>query len=131
MSNASSKPWGVVDPPRELTVEEKSLLRFVLSVPFPGRDELLKQLDAAQVCGKCTCGCPTINLIVDQNRATPAKVTTRTPLEADGLDTNGEPVMVILFVDKGYLSMLEIVALGEPPVAAFPKIDSLRVRAHK
>lgn len=127
----ASKPGDVINPPRELTDQEKTLLGFLLSSPFPGRDELLKQAEVVKASGTCLCGCPTIDLKVDPRQAAPAVVRSRVPVEANGFDTRGDAVLVMLFVDKGYMSMLEVVAVGEPDVAVFPQIGSLQVTAEQ
>ena len=127
----ASEPGGAINPPRELTGQEKALLGFLLSNPFPGRDELLKQAEVVKACGTCLCGCPTIDLTVDPRQAAPAIVRSRVPVEANGFDTRGDAVLVMLFVDKGYMSMLEVAALGESDVAVFPQIGSLQVTAEQ
>ncbi|MHB8485475.1 MAG: hypothetical protein ACYDCM_07075 [Candidatus Acidiferrales bacterium] len=55
----------------------------------------------------------------------------RVAVEANGFDTRGDAVLVMLFVDKGYMSMLEVVAVGQPDVAVFPQIGSLQVTAEQ
>ena len=43
--------------------DERRALTFLLSDPFPGRDELRVQADVAQVVGwRCPCGCPSFAL---------------------------------------------------------------------
>ena|SRR5579872_6719851 len=127
----ASKPRDVINPPRELTDREKTLLEFLLSSPFPGRDELLQQAEIVKARGTCLCGCPTIDLTVDPRQAAPAIVRSRVPVEANGFDTRGDAVLVMLFVDNGYMSMLEVVAVGQPDVAVFPEIGSLQVTAEQ
>ena len=46
---------------RALSERERELLDFMLTVDFPGRDELKSQAACAEVCWECDCGCGTVN----------------------------------------------------------------------
>jgi hypothetical protein len=50
-------------PPRPLDTQRRAVLVALLDrADFDGRDELLAQVDAAPVVGRCTCGCATVDL---------------------------------------------------------------------
>jgi hypothetical protein len=90
--------------PRPLNAEERSLIEFLLSVDFQGRDELLKQLDAVEV--GCDCGCGSLDLKVGGPKLfSPSE--SPIPVEA-----YNDAVEVLLFVRGGLLSYLEFVFYG-------------------
>jgi hypothetical protein len=112
---------------RELTDVEKSVLKVLLSEPFPGRDALDQQVPYVRTTGlSCTCGCPSIALEVSPP-GSPAAVTERVPVEAFGRDESGNLVGVLLFVDNGLMSELEFYSLVGDEAPAIPKLDSLRI----
>ena len=87
-------------------------MRFMLSEPFPGRDELIPQAGTVRSTGaSCSCGCPSFGLAPDRDLA-PAHVLDRVPVSATGWDPGGNLVGVLLFVDNGYLSNLEVFSAG-------------------
>ena len=93
---------------RELTDAERKLLMFLLSDPFPGRDELLTQAETVRTRGaSCGCGCPSFWLDPDTTLP-PAQVLERVPVSASGRDPGGNLVGIILFVDDGYMSDVEV-----------------------
>ena len=50
------------------------------------------------------------------------------PAEAVVLGNDGEPIGgVIVFLDRGYLSMLEVYAFGNDPIREWPPSDRLDV----
>jgi hypothetical protein len=107
---------------RPLAEEERAALDFLLTADFPGVDELRLQAPAMQVVGRCPCGCATIEFEVDADRAPAAVVVPRVPVEASGAD---KPFGLLLFVDDGHLSSLEIWSTDDemwdtfPPPSAF------------
>ena len=93
---------------RPLTPEERAILDVLLSREFPGRAELAAQAESVRTGGSsCSCGCPSFSLIADRTLA-PAPVTQRMVSDAHGPDPNGNVVGVLLFVDSGYLSNVEV-----------------------
>jgi len=113
--------------PRPLTALESGLIRRLLSQPFPGREKLLLQLNSAVVSGTCSCGCPSVTLTVKHRAAQQASVTSRVPIEAVGLDSDGAPVHVLLHVAGGVLCELEVFREDSKPLIAVPDPSSLRV----
>jgi hypothetical protein len=92
---------------------------------FDGRDALIAQVDSAQVNSYCSCGCATVDLSVDRTRPAASHPAGPIPNEATVLDADGEPVGgIIVFVDEGYLELLEIYWFDEP-ISPFPPPDRL------
>lgn len=111
--------------PRDLTPLERSVLDFLLSEPFSGRDELRSQAAAVQVPGRCQCGCATIDLVVGEDSIPRAPVRSRVPVEAT--TTAGPATDVLLHVVEGRLRELEVYRHdGEPAALPDPSILKLR-----
>lgn len=111
--------------PRSLTLQERSVIEFLLSAEFPGRDELRSQLETVKAVGLCECGCGTVILQVGESgpRAT---VETPIPIEA-----YGENVDVLLFARNGFLSSLELVFHDDRLPRPFPKPGDLKLWARE
>jgi hypothetical protein len=50
---------------RSLMDDERNLLYWLLRNGFPGAEQFLPQVDQARVIGRCSCGCPSIDLAVE------------------------------------------------------------------
>ena len=105
--------------PRPLTTTERGLLDALLSHDFPGADALRGQLDRTTATSGCTCGCGTLDLHVAGDAPT-AAAGGAAPVEGTVVGPDGRPVGgVLLFVDDGRLSRLDITSYGDPlPVPA-------------
>jgi hypothetical protein len=109
---------------RCLTDREGAILALLLAADFEGAAELREQARAVVVDGeRCPCGCPTISLAADHASSPQARgVAERVPVAAM---SNVSPAEVMLFVDDGWLSLLEFVWYGDgdaPP--EFPSPDT-------
>jgi hypothetical protein len=117
------------DPPRALRPEERATLLALLDhADFRGRDELIEQVEVTQALRECSCGCASIDLVVDP--AAPPAVGTWRPIpnEAEVIDGEGEHVGgVIVFTEDGYLSSLEIFTWLDDPINPFPPPERLRL----
>ncbi len=102
-------------PPRRLEDRERRIIDFLLSKPFPGRNELRAQLAHARVSEEYVGEDPSIILTVDPPAARAASVMTRIPVEARGRDSDGVEVHVLLHVVDGYLSELEVYRSDSAP----------------
>lgn len=101
---------------------EQETLAYLLSVDFPGRDELRLPAPTLRVIGKCGCGCATIKVDADRTASPPAPVWDTSPV---GASANRDQWYVHLLVSDGYLSEIEIYAVtGEPP-SEFPAPSEL------
>jgi hypothetical protein len=108
--------------PRPLSERERAALDFLLAVEAPGVDELRAQAVTARVVGRCTCGCATIDIAVDRRRGHASELMRSPAIEArtelsEDLDEFFE---LLLFVDGGWLSSLEIVYYGDQPPRELP-----------
>ena len=104
--------------PRPLDERERAVLNHLLAGDFPGSAELRRQAESAVVTGKCPCGCATIDLAVDASAA-PAHVERNVPVESLSREAD-PPFEILLFVENGRLSSLEIVTYADEPIRSFP-----------
>jgi hypothetical protein len=104
--------------PRPLSHREREVLDFLLSVRDPRAEALREQAGTAQVVGQCACGCATIDLEVDRTTAAPSLWLSSLAIEA----TNGlnPPYELLLFLESGWLSSIEIVYYDGIPPPVFP-----------
>jgi hypothetical protein len=94
----------------------------VLELTGPAQlDTLAAQVDAGVATEPCSCPCPTVSLAVDQRRARPIDHPGRLELQVD-YDAGG----IMVWVDDGWLSNLEIYWWSDEPPREFPPLDALR-----
>ena len=106
-------------PQRALNADEKRVLDVLLTLEFAGASKLRDQLPHTRVVGRCTCGCATVDLSVDKSKAPPAPLVRGRPIPVEGVvvGSDRQPIGgVIVFLDEGYLSMLEVYAFGNDPI---------------
>jgi hypothetical protein len=104
--------------PRRLSARVREVLEFLLA----DADERLAPLRAQAKTGVCDCGCPTIYLEVDK---TLAAASLGSP--AVQARSREQPAMaplshvgLILFLDEGFLSALELWYVSDVPPSGFP-----------
>jgi hypothetical protein len=107
--------------PRLLKPEERSLIGFLLSADFQGRDSLEKQIDRIEVVGECDCGCGTIYLRVKEAGSSGVGY------DQVVVEAYGNGVDVLLFARDELLSCLEIVDHGDSPPLPYPSPADLRL----
>jgi hypothetical protein len=114
---------------RPLTPEEVSVMSWLLTNSGENALKFLPQLSEIRVHGKCSCGCPTIDLA---GARTIASDYHGTGLLADVVgEVSGTDVGVLLFQKDGLLTCLEIYAFGDnPPDFSLPKTSTLRGWEH-
>ncbi|MEU7002993.1 hypothetical protein [Nonomuraea sp. NPDC046570] len=109
---------------RPLSAEEQVVILALLAQDFPGAEELRAQVPSAVVTGHCGCGCATVNL-----RPGTGPRALNSPVQ-DGVlisaYTRGRGDGVLLFVEDGHLSCLEIYATEDEP-APLPHPEDLIV----
>jgi hypothetical protein len=117
-----------VNDPRPLMAAEREVLALLLSVEFPGVDQLRMQAGSALVVGGCDCGCPSIAFgVPDDAPLVPGLSSRLAPAEgAVSPQGDGVPGEIILFVDDGRLSYLEYVYYDAPPME-WPAPDRISV----
>ncbi|RIV31606.1 hypothetical protein [Micromonospora radicis] len=118
------------DMPRPLSDIERGVIARLLAVPFPGHGELRAQLPFATVDGQCSCGCATVNIVVD-HAAAPAPVLSGAPVSADISDGEFYAGVVLLVDGEGYLSCLEVYSIGDEPVRRFPPVEQINARPQR
>jgi hypothetical protein len=109
----SDEPALSIPQDRPLTSDEKTLIEWLLIHAEPNASEFLPQLEAARVCWKCGCGCPTINIEIPQPVSS-AHAQTNLLSDLVG-EVDGKLVGVMLTQAGGRLSGLEIYAFGDAP----------------
>ena len=116
--------------PRALSPAERQVLDFMLSKDFPGAVTLRSQVPYVQVVGRCDCGCATVNLEVapEAPRATPDVRGRVLPVTGYvGSDIDVPKSGIIVFVNDGYLSSLEIYSMAEPAPHEWPDLHEIQV----
>ena len=108
--------------PRPLTATEKVVAWNLLEkAQAPELDTLAGQLQAASVVSECECVCPTVSFAVDGSLAKPVSYSAKPVATAD---YDGGSVMV--WVEDGWLSHLEIYWWSDEAPTAFPDLNQLR-----
>jgi hypothetical protein len=111
MTNAPSKD----EYPRPLTDHEAEILDFLLRIDDDRLAPLREQARTAVVTGTCGCGCATIDLAVDRDNGGPADLCSPV-VSADSRAADDVPAVgLLLFLDDGWLSLLEIWYIEAPP----------------
>lgn len=105
------------DQPAPLTEDERTLLDALLAHDFPGVNELREQAQVVKAKKGCTCGCGTIDFVADTARLPRSDAASPVPVEGVMKDVDGNSVGgLILFVEYGILSSLEIFDCGTGPL---------------
>jgi hypothetical protein len=100
--------------PRPLTTTERALLEALLAHDFAGAASLRQQVSRATATRGCSCGCGTLDLQVAGDAPTVA-VGGPAPVEGTVRGADGRPVGgVLLFVEDGRLSRLDVTSHGDP-----------------
>src|SRR5437899_823993 len=95
---------------RPLTMEERTLLEWLIAHGVPNASRYSSQIHRAKVVSRCTCGCPTIDLAVDGKQMFgPSEIIA----DAEGSSPEGIAVGVILHCREGQLSELEVYPIEE------------------
>lgn len=74
----------------------------------------------------CACGCPSFTLVPDRSLPA-AEVEDVVPIEAHGIDPAGNSVGVLLFVQDGYLSEVEVFSFEGSKFAGLPDPGNVRI----
>lgn len=113
---------------RTLDADEGAILDHLLSLEFDGVDQLRCQAAEVTVVGRCDCGCPTIEIETTASALTVPWEGRLAPIEGRVVPTADEPPGdVILFVDDGRLSSLELVWYTETPPKAWPPVERVEL----
>jgi hypothetical protein len=116
-------------PPRRLSTDEQGLLHWLLEHGPSNAKQFLPQLQGILAVRSCTCGCPSISLMVADGIPDVQGQTDRVICDFSGATPEGLSVGVLGFQDAGRLTELEIYPYDDPPADApefgFPSTDSL------
>jgi len=121
------KPATTMEEDRPLTAEERTLAeRLLRCAALKEALAFIAQLDQARVTGRCSCGCPTVDLTVPPELRVADPPPGRPLADATGR-VDGKIVGVMLFQSEGLLSLLETYRLEDFSDAPFglPSIDSI------
>jgi hypothetical protein len=103
-----------------------TLLEWLLANGRPEAREYERQAPSLRVVGRCSCGCPTIDLAIgerDQHTVCPSEILA----DFSGVTAEGIEVGVILHAREGQISELEVYSMtGEDRELGLPTIESLR-----
>jgi hypothetical protein len=110
---------------RPLTPAEEELLRWTLEHGTEEAKSYLPQIERIRAASSCTCGCPSISLVVSDG--IPAAVAGKDGVVADlsGQTADGISVGVLVFQDDGRLSELELYPYDNDGPFGLPTIESL------
>jgi hypothetical protein len=114
-----------IQPNRDLTSEERHLVRWMLEHGEPEALQFLPQLERAQVLPtRCPCGCASINFSIDGQPQSSGNM----ELIADFLYGGQSDLYgAFLFVQEGRLSGLEVYGLAVDSPKTLPSPDVLRL----
>ncbi len=108
---------------RPLSELERGYLQRLLSVEFPGRSELIGQIESALVRTIDSDG----SIQIEPQNDIRAPVVKRIPVEADTVDEDGVPVHFLLHVLDSRASELEIYKADGSQIRRTPLPDELNV----
>lgn len=114
---------------RLLNPEERTLIEWLIANGAPQARAYTQQLTALRVVGRCSCGCPTVDLALgdsQQNKTGPSQILA----DFIGATPEGIEVGVILHVRQDQISELEVYSLGTTDTTGrtfgLPRIESLK-----
>jgi hypothetical protein len=122
------RPASTLDEDRPLSADEKALAERLLREFAPSEAVVfLPQLDHARVTGRCSCGCPTVDLTVPPEFRVASPCPDRPLADATGR-VNGKIVGIMLFQSGGLLCLLETYRLEDFSDDPFglPAIETLQ-----
>ena len=108
--------------PRPLSDAELELIEALLGAAGAAAGRYLGQLPRVQVVGGCSCGCPSIDLAVEDGNRNERPVPV---IVADAESPEGVPVGVILWARGRALSGLEVHPWNGSDSVRLPAVDSL------
>jgi hypothetical protein len=114
--------------PRRLSDAERRILAALLGPEFDGVRALREQAEAAEVVGRCDCGCPTVELRTGGPPAVALHQRRLSPVEGRIASANDEPPgEILLFLEDGRLASMEFVYYTSVPPDVWPDLDKVTV----
>jgi len=111
---------------RDLTVEERRLLEWLVSNGSPNRGDFVAQITHTKVVARCKCGCPTLDLAIGGKTSRTVGPSTILA-DAYGHSPEGVPVNVTLHALEGGLSELEVISMDNKDVFGMPTPETLQI----
>jgi hypothetical protein len=115
---------GSVPETRDLTAKEYELLKLLLENGTSETLHYLSQLQETTVVGRCSCGCPTLDLAVAGKAASLGSPTTLLA-EAGGISPEGVHFAITLHAREGLLSELEVYSIYGEGTFTLPDVASI------
>jgi hypothetical protein len=115
---------------RALSSWEKGLIQRLLSSPFPGRDELLNQVEKMVASPMHEDGTPldeNNSLYLKSSSPVKAFVRTRVPTEGEAIDIDGVTIHYLLHVVEGRIDQLEIFKDDLSKVSRQPEPEDIKI----
>lgn len=119
--------YTINNPPRPLSEIERYLLEHLLSVEFPGSEELKQQSRFVLVSQECQDCSSIVFTIENKESIKEAKVKRRIPVEAESIDSDEMRIHVLVFVRAGYLDEMEIYREDLGKICKFPLPESVNI----
>jgi len=110
---------------RSLTQDEDRLLRWMIEHGGPEAEAYVEQLGRLRVVSECTCGCPTIDLALD-DQVSSGRGGSLVIADAEGKSREGVAVNVIVHVREKGISELEVAGFDGPAQFSLPRPTDLR-----
>lgn len=111
------------EPLRELTDLERGYLERLLTVDFPGREQVAKQLES--VVARRIDEEGSVELVTQSSES--ANVTKRVPVEGESSDADGVPIYFLLHVVESQVRELEIYKADGSPIKQMPAPEQVDV----
>ncbi len=109
---------------REITRQERLLLERLLLHGTAAANSYLEQAPRVTVVSRCGCGCPTIDLAVGGQAASPGSPSVIL-CEAGGVSPEGIRFGIILHAREGLLSELEVYPVAGDAVFTLPDLEQI------
>lgn len=120
------KQPGPADGSRSTGELERALIEKLVSIEFPGSEELSEQLKNASITWRISKGAPALLIAVPDD--TPlAPVKRRIPIEAEAKDEDGRTLHLLLHVVDGRMNEVEVFREDGERVRRLPRPQDLRV----
>lgn len=116
-------------PPRPLTPEELTLLRWALEYGSDEAKAFLPQIEGIRAARSCVCGCPTIRLVIAEDAVPAKQPDSRVLRDLKGLTERNELVGLMVLQLGGRLAEMEAYSIDGSlmtPEFGWPLIETLR-----
>jgi len=110
---------------RPLTQEEEKFLRWILEHATDEAKSYLPQIEGMQAKHSCSCGCPSIFLVVKEDAPVGVPAKDRIVADLSGQSPEGVTVGILLFQDDGKLTELELYPYDDAGEFGLATIESL------